>query len=116
MGVIFAIEPKERAAKCLAAVLDHRHLYWWRLNIRVMRPESFYLSPVHGEASDTGFARVDMVVPAALLELPSGEASLTERLHRDCPGWRKHWGKALWTNSAEEPWGKPAEFADVVRK
>jgi hypothetical protein len=115
--VIFPTEPQEKAAKCLEAVFAYRHLFWFRLNIRVMKAEEWYLSAVHSNDRRTAFARVDFIVPGALLESSSsGAAALTERLHNDCPGWRKHWGKALWETSAEEAWGEPKAFADVAAR
>lgn len=114
--VIFPIEPKEKAAKCLKVVFDHKHLIWWRLNIRVTKSEEWFLSAVHSEDRSQSFARVDFLVPGNLLEQPSGEVSLTAQLHTDCPGWRKHWGKALWATSADEPWGNPVAFSEAAAR
>jgi len=119
--VIFPLEPKETAVKCLDAVFAHRHLAWWRLNVRTQPSEGFYLSSTYALANDGSnakkiFLRVDFVAPGALMELPSGEASLTKQLHNDCPGWRKHWGKGLFATAAEERWGAPAEFLEVARR
>ena len=67
-----------------------------RLNIRTMPSDEFFVSSTHSPASNrTTFLRVDFVAPGGLLEIDSGEASLTEQLHRHCPGWRKHWGRRL---------------------
>jgi hypothetical protein len=114
--VIFPLEPKERAVKCLDAVFAHRHLTWWRLNVRTQRSEGFHISSTHSWTSEEPgvFLRVDFVAPGPLLDLPSGEASLTKQLHKDCPGWRKHWGKGLFATSGEEQWGNPEEFLKVV--
>jgi hypothetical protein len=115
--VIFPLEPKDKAEKCLDAVFAHRHLAWWRLNVRTMASEGFHLSSTHSPSKDKEFfLRVDFVGPGSLLDLPSGEASLTEQLHRDCPGWRKHWGKGLFATSAEERWGDPTSFLEVVSR
>merc|ERR1712117_252733 len=87
----------------------HKHLTWWRMNVRTQKSEGFYLSPTHAPAGakPTVFLRVDFVAPGPLLDLSSGEASLTAQLRRECPGWRKHWGKGLFKTSAEEQWGEP---------
>lgn len=118
--VIFPLQPKERAVKCLDAVFAHKHLAWWRLNVRTQPSEGFWLSSTHAEESDdTGsarsvFLRMDFVAPGPLLDSPSGETSLTARLLAECPGWRKHWGKALFASSAEERWGEPEQFLEAV--
>lgn len=113
--VIFPLEPKDKAAKCLDAVFAHRHLAWWRLNVRTMASEGFHLSSTHFPGEEkVYFLRVDFVGPGSLLDLPSGEASLTTQLHKDCPGWRKHWGKGLFATSAEERWGNPEAFLKVA--
>lgn len=114
--VIFPLEPADRAAKCLEAVFAHRHLAWWRLNVRTQPSEDFLLSSTHSPGARVVFARVDFVAPGALMELPSGEASLTARLRKDCPGWRKHWGKGLFATSAEERWGDPGAFLKVAKR
>jgi len=113
--VIFPLEPKDTAAKCLDAVFAHRHLAWWRLNVRTMGSEGFHLSSTHSLGEErVYFLRVDFVGPGSLLDMPSGEASLTAQLHEVCPGWRKHWGKGLFSSSAEERWGDPASFIKVA--
>eukprot|EP00747_Dinoflagellata_sp_TGD_P186771 gnl/TRDRNA2_/TRDRNA2_44035_c0_seq1.p1 gnl/TRDRNA2_/TRDRNA2_44035_c0~~gnl/TRDRNA2_/TRDRNA2_44035_c0_seq1.p1 ORF type:complete len:526 (-),score=92.88 gnl/TRDRNA2_/TRDRNA2_44035_c0_seq1:99-1646(-) len=114
--VIFPLYPKEKAGKCLDVVMGHSHLAWWRLNVRTMKSESFLLSSVHAEGKPTPFLRVDFVAPGGLMELDSGEASLVEQLRRDCPGWRKHWGKGLFAKSAEDRWGDPKAFLEVVSR
>jgi len=116
--VIFPLEPKEQAANCLDAIFAHRHLAWWRLNVRTQRSEGFFLSSTHSPpgAKPVVFLRTDFVGPGPLLDLPSGEASLTARLHRDCPGWRKHWGKSLFATSAEERWGEPEAFLEAAKR
>lgn len=114
--VIFPLEPQDQAARCLETVFAYQHLTWWRLNVRTMKSEDFYLSSVHhGGKGPQTFLRVDFVSPGSLLDLPTGEAALTERLHRDCPGWRKHWGKGLFASSAEERWGEPEKFLQVAK-
>lgn len=114
--VIFPLEPTVQAERCLDAVFAHRHLAWWRLNIRTQKSESFFLSSTHAPAGakPVTFLRVDFVSPGPLMDLASGEASLTAQLHRDCPGWRKHWGKGLFATSAEERWGEPEAFKEVA--
>jgi len=116
--VIFPLEPRDRAARCLDAVFAHRHLTWWRLNVRTMKSEDYLLSSTHspGGSAPVTFLRVDFVGPGPLLDLPSGEASLTSRLRRDCPGWRKHWGKGLFKTSSEERWGDPKAFLEVAAR
>jgi len=114
--VIFPLDDRERAAKCLDIVFAHKHLAWWRLNVRTMASEGFYLSSTHSATKGAFFARVDFVAPGALLDMPSGEASLTAQLHRDCPGWRKHWGKGLFASSADEQWGEPEAFVEVASR
>lgn len=116
--VIFPVEPQHQAAKCLDAVFEHRHLAWWRLNVRTQQSESFLLSSTHSPANSApvAFLRVDFVSPGSLLDHPSGEASLTAKLHRDCPGWRKHWGKGLFASSADEQWGEPEAFLEVATR
>jgi len=116
--VIFPLEPKDKAVRCLDAVFAHRHLAWWRLNVRTQQSEGFHLSSTYGEpgAKPVSFARVDFVGPGALLDLPTGEASLTARLRSECPGWRKHWGKGLFATSAEEQWGNPAAFLEAAAR
>lgn len=118
--VIFPLEPKEQAIKCLNIVIEHKHLAWWRLNVRTQRSEGFWLSSTHASSEEVAkgsvFLRVDFVGPGALLDMPSGEASLTARLHADCPGWRKHWGKALFTTSLEERWGEPETFMKAAAR
>lgn len=115
--VIFPLEPKDTAGRCLDAVFAHKHLAWFRLNVRTMQSEDFYLSSVHGpKGKKVVFLRVDFVGPGALLDHPSGEASLTEQLRRDCPGWRKHWGKGLFAAAPEERWGEPEEFLKVAAR
>jgi len=114
--VIFPLHPPQQAANCLNAVFAHKHLAWWRLNVRTQKSESFLLSSTHSPAGSepVTFLRVDFVAPGALLDIPSGEASLTAQLHRECPGWRKHWGKGLFATSAEEQWGEPKVFLEAV--
>mmetsp|Transcript_27523 Transcript_27523/g.53895 ORF Transcript_27523/g.53895 Transcript_27523/m.53895 type:complete len:532 (+) Transcript_27523:97-1692(+) len=114
--VIFPLHPPQKAAKCLDAVFAHKHLAWWRLNVRTQKSESFLLSSTHSPAGSepVTFLRVDFVAPGALLDMSSGEASLTAQLHSQCPGWRKHWGKGLFATSAEEQWGEPQVFLDTV--
>ncbi|CAK0813206.1 unnamed protein product [Prorocentrum cordatum] len=117
--VIFPLEPMETAAKCLEAVFAHRHLAWWRLNVRTMAAEGFYLSSTHSfkpaeSIKEDFFLRVDFVGPGSLLDMPSGEASLTAQLRQVCPGWRKHWGKGLFATSAEERWGNPEAFLEAA--
>jgi len=120
--VIFPLYPLEQASKCIETVLEFKHLAWWRLNIRAMGAESFYLSSVHGTAAAnstnktaTAFLRVDFVTPQRLLQ--ASEPALTEKLHRVCPGWRKHWGKSLFTQDKHNAgWGDAAAFATVARK
>eukprot|EP00425_Heterocapsa_triquetra_P038931 CAMPEP_0195074302 /NCGR_PEP_ID=MMETSP0448-20130528/17443_1 /TAXON_ID=66468 /ORGANISM="Heterocapsa triquestra, Strain CCMP 448" /LENGTH=544 /DNA_ID=CAMNT_0040106537 /DNA_START=77 /DNA_END=1709 /DNA_ORIENTATION=+ len=114
--VIFPVEPRARAIKCLDIVFAHKHLAWWRLNIRTQRSENFYISPTFTPEGSKPiyFARVDFVSPGAQMDLPNGEASLTEQLHKDCPGWRKHWGKGLFGSSAEEQWGDAEAFKEVA--
>jgi len=115
--VIFPLHPREQAIKCFDVVFAHQHLAWWRLNIRTMPSDEFFVSSTHSPASNrTTFLRVDFVAPGGLLEIDSGEASLTEQLHRHCPGWRKHWGKGLWKTSSDEKWGDAAAFLEVVRR
>jgi len=116
--VIFPLEPKEQAEKCLDVVIAHKHLAWWRLNVRTQQSEGFLLSSTHAPAGSKPvfFLRVDFVGPGPLLDLPSGEASLTAQLHKQCPGWRKHWGKGLFATSAEERWGEPDEFRKVATR
>lgn len=113
--VIFPIEPKDKAAKCLEAVFAHKHLAWWRLNVRTMRSEEFFLSSTHSNDRVT-FLRVDFVGPGALIEQNSGGASLTSQLRRNCPGWRKHWGKGLWEHSPDDKWGDPEAFRAVAKR
>lgn len=119
--VIFPLEPMETAAKCLEAVFAHKHLAWWRLNVRTMAAEGFYLSSTHSfnppdSLKEFFFLRVDFVGPGSLLDMPSGEASLTAQLRQVCPGWRKHWGKGLFSKSAEERWGNPEAFLEVASR
>jgi len=119
--VIFPLEPMETAAKCLEAVLAHKHLAWWRLNVRTQSAEGFYLSSTHSFSPPESlkkdfFLRVDFVAPGSLLDMPSGEASLTTQLRQVCPGWRKHWGKGLFATSAEERWGNPEAFLEVAAR
>jgi hypothetical protein len=116
--VIFPIEPREQATKCLEIVFAHKHLAWWRLNIRTQLSENFHISSTYTPkgSKPVYFARVDFVSPGAQMDLPTGEASMTEQLHKDCPGWRKHWGKGLFGSSAEEQWGDAKAFKEVVTR
>jgi len=117
--VIFPLEDRDRAAKCLDIVFAHKHLAWWRLNVRTQASEGFYLSSTHADTKGGEklfFARVDFVAPGALLDIPSGEASLTKQLHEQCPGWRKHWGKGLFATSSDEQWGEPEAFLEVANR
>merc|ERR1740121_25143 len=114
--VVFPIEPKERAVKCLDIILSHKHLTWWRMNVRTQKSEGFHLSSTHAPVGTkpTVFLRVDFVAPGPLLDLSTGEASLTSQLREGCPGWRKHWGKGLFTTAAEEQWGDAEAFLKVA--
>jgi len=120
--VIFPLYPLDKAAKCVEKVLEFKHLAWWRLNIRAMGSEAFYLSSVHrpptatppANSSSTAFLRVDFVTPARLLQ--AAEPSLTAELHRVCPGWRKHWGKSLFTQDNHDAGWGDAKFAEVARR
>lgn len=115
--VIFPMRPAKQAEACLKIVFKYRHISWWRLNIRAMGSEDFLMSSVHhstGSQKDV-FLRTDFVGPRALIEL--NEEKMKEELARDCPGWRKHWGKALFrTTNTEEKWGRPKEFVEVVKR
>lgn len=114
--VVFPLEPRDRALKCMAIFYKYKHFYWFRSYIRMMPGDSYYLSTVHvppeAGPKSTWFVRVDFVTPAKVLS--RDELSFTKDLHENCPGWRKHWGKSLWTTSSEEPWGNPAAFAEVA--
>jgi len=117
--VIFPLEPKDRAAKCLETVFAHKHLAWWRLNIRTQQSEDFHISSTHGSSkreSPEFFLRVDFVAPGGLLDQLTGEPSLTKQLRESCPGWRKHWGKGLFNSSMEDRWGDPDAFLAVVAR
>lgn len=111
--VVFPLEPRERAVKCMDIFYKYSHFYWFRSYIRMMPGDKHYLSTVHGDP-DTWFVRVDFVTPAKILE--RDEAQFTADLHASCPGWRKHWGKSLWTTSAEEPWGDFEAFSAVAKR
>lgn len=116
--VIFPLEPQAQAAKCLDVVFAHRHLAWWRLNVRTMQSEGFPLSSTYAPpgGKPLTFLRVDFVGPGDLIDMPDGEASLTAQLRKDCPGWRKHWGKGLFATSAEERWGDAEAFLEVANR
>jgi hypothetical protein len=116
--VVFPLEPLDKANKCMALFYKYKHFYWFRSYIRMMPGDPYYLSTVYvppeQNPKSTWFVRVDFVTPAKVLG--QDELAFTEELHEQCPGWRKHWGKSLWTTSAEEPWGDAAAFSDVVAK
>lgn len=115
--VIFPMQPAQQAEACLKIVFKYRHISWWRVNVRAMDSEDFYLSSVHhAKGSEKGvFLRVDFVGPRALIE--QNEVPMKEELARECPGWRKHWGKALFrTTNTEEKWGRAKEFVEVVKR
>jgi len=116
--VIFPLEPRDQAEKCLDIVFAHQHLTWWRLNIRTMLSENYLMSSTYNppDMEPVTFLRVDFVAPGSLLALPSGEESLTSKLHTGCPGWRKHWGKGLFTTSSEERWGDAPAFLEAVSR
>jgi hypothetical protein len=115
--VIFPMKPAKQAEACLEIVFKYRHISWWRVNVRAMDSEDFFLSSVHhaqGSNKDV-FLRVDFVGPRALIE--QNEAPMKEELAQKCPGWRKHWGKALFrTTNTEEKWGRAKEFVEVVKR
>lgn len=114
--VVFPLEPRDRAQKCMEIFFKYKHFYWFRSYIRMMPADSYYLSTVYmpPEAKQTWFVRVDFVTPAKVLS--RDEQAFTQDLHENCPGWRKHWGKSLWTTSAEEPWGNSAAFSEVAAR
>jgi len=115
--VVFPLEPRDRAMKCMDVFFKYKHFYWFRSYIRMMPGDSHYLSTVHvpgANPQSTWFVRVDFVTPAKILS--RDELSFTRDLHENCPGWRKHWGKSLWTTSSEEPWGNAAAFSEVVAR
>lgn len=116
--VIFPLEPMDKAERCLDIVLKHKHLAWWRLNVRTQQSEGYYLSSTYAEpgAKPVTFLRVDFVAPGGLMALPDGEASLTSQLRKGCPGWRKHWGKGLFTTAAEDSWGDAGKFIAVAEQ
>jgi len=116
--VIFPLYPEENAIKCLDVVFAHKHLAWWRLNIRTQQSESFFISSTHAPlgTKPIPYLRVDFVSPGGLLDSTSGEASLTTRLRSECPGWRKHWGKGLFATSSQDAWGEPDAFLEVAAR
>jgi len=117
MEVIFPVEPKEEAQKCLEIVFAHQHLMWWRFNIRVMMSEDWYLSPVSlPDRPRQPMVRVDFIMPSALLDQPMGAASLTAKLHHGCKGWRNHWGKGLHEAFSDMRFGSPEKFAEVASR
>eukprot|EP00929_Paragymnodinium_shiwhaense_P051527 TRINITY_DN25916_c0_g1_i1.p1 TRINITY_DN25916_c0_g1~~TRINITY_DN25916_c0_g1_i1.p1 ORF type:complete len:526 (+),score=149.13 TRINITY_DN25916_c0_g1_i1:112-1689(+) len=116
MEVIFPLEPLDKAKKCLEIVFAHTHLMWWRFNIRVMPSDDWYLSPVYMEGAKQPMVRVDFVMPTALLDLPSGAASLTSQLQLGCPGWRNHWGKGMHKSFSDMRFGKPDAFHEVASR
>lgn len=115
--VVFPLEPRDVALKCMEVFYKYKHFYWFRSYIRLMPSDAYYLSTVYAPPNSgqkQWFVRVDFVTPAKVLE--ADELAFTQELHRECPGWRKHWGKSLWTTSAEEPWGNAAAFSEVVSR
>lgn len=116
--VVFPLEPREKALKCMAIFQKYKHFYWFRSYIRMMPGDPHYLSTVYvppeGSPKKTWFVRVDFVTPAKILS--RDELTFTQDLHEHCPGWRKHWGKSLWTTSAEQQWGNAEAFSRVVAK
>jgi len=114
MEVIFPLEPREEAHKCLDIVFAHQHLMWWRFNIRVMLSEDWYLSPVYLEGPRRPVVRVDFIMPSALLDLPSGAPSLSAKLHHGCKGWRNHWGKGMHKSFSDMRFGNPEAFNKVA--
>merc|ERR1712151_1425319 len=116
--VVFPLEPRDRAMKCMDIFYKYKHFYWFRSYIRMMPADSYYLSTVYAppetDTQANWFVRVDFVTPAKILS--RDELAFTQDLHDNCPGWRKHWGKSLWRTSAEEPWGNPAAFSEVVAR
>lgn len=116
MEVIFPLEPKEEAHKCLEIVFAHQHLMFWRFNIRAMLSDDWYLSPVYLEGPRRPVARVDFLMPSGLLDLPSGAPSLNAQLHHGCKGWRNHWGKGMHKSFSDMRFGNPEAFNKVVSK
>jgi len=116
--VVFPLEPRESALKCMATVFKYKHFFWFRSYIRMMPADPYYLSTVYAAPESTAksswFVRVDFVTPAKILS--RDEAAFTIELHDNCPGWRKHWGKSLWRTSAEEPWGDARAFSQAVTR
>jgi len=112
--VIFPLEPANGAQKCLDAILAFGQISWFRMNLRTMLSENFYLSSVHHAGPSSMFARVDFVVPRMIRQ--HYELGLTERLRQDCPGWRKHWGKSLFATSSDQRWGDAEKFLEVVSR
>jgi len=116
--VVFPLEPHESAVKCMEIFFKYKQFYWFRSYIRMMPGDPYYLSTVYvppeENPSSRWFVRVDFVTPAKILS--RDELAFTQDLHENCPGWRKHWGKSLWTTSAEEPWGNAAAFKRVVAR
>lgn len=112
--VIFPLEPATGARNCLDTILAFGQLSWFRMNLRTMRSENFYLSSVYHAGPSSVFARVDFVVPRMIRQ--HYESGLTERLRQECPGWRKHWGKALFVTSSDQRWGDAQKFLEVVSR
>jgi len=115
--VVFPLEPRDKALKCMDIFFKYKHFYWFRSYIRMMPADPYYLSTVYvppGAAKPPWFVRVDFVTPAKVLS--RDEQAFTQDLHQHCPGWRKHWGKSLWTTSSEQPWGDANAFSKVVAR
>jgi hypothetical protein len=95
--VVFPLEPRDRAMKCMDIFYKYKHFYWFRSYIRMMPADPYYLSTVYVppdvKASSSWFVRVDFVTPAKILG--HDELAFTQDLNENCPGWRKHWGKSL---------------------
>lgn len=116
MEVIFPLEPKEEARKCLQIVFAHKHLMWWRFNIRVMQSDNWYLSSVHMPGKKQPMVRVDFIMPAGLVEQSTGADSLSGQLHHGCKGWRNHWGKGMHKSFSDMRFGDPEAFNKVAHK
>jgi hypothetical protein len=116
--VVFPLEPRDKALKCMDIFYKYKHFYWFRSYIRMMPGDNYYLSTVYvppgTNPKSSWFVRVDFVTPAKVLS--RDELQFTQDLQKNCPGWRKHWGKSLWTTSAEEMWGDAAAFKDAVAR
>merc|ERR1719163_384673 len=65
--VVFPLEPRDAALKCMGLFQKYKHFYWFRSYIRMMPGDPYYLSTVYvppeSAPKSTWFVRVDFVTP-----------------------------------------------------